>query len=68
MYAEEWRVLQGDANDSTWTTQFDSETWSGVYDSIETALHEAERDVVWLRLALAARRGEQSPADEIDFS
>lgn len=48
MYAEEQRVCIDGTAEPTWTSQFDHDTRSGVYDSIETSLREAERDVLWL--------------------
>jgi hypothetical protein len=54
MYAEEQRVLFSAAAESVWTSQFDHDTRSGVYDTVEKALEEAQRDVLWLSQKIAA--------------
>jgi hypothetical protein len=46
-YAVETRCLFPDAVESVWTADFDH-SHSGVYDTPETALREAERDIPWL--------------------
>ena len=56
MYAEEQRVCLPGTAEPTWTSEFDHDTRSGVYDSIETTLQEAERDVLWLNRRLRLRR------------
>jgi hypothetical protein len=48
-YAEETRVCLTHDYEFTWTAEFDHNTRSGIYDSPEAALREAERDIVWLR-------------------
>lgn len=48
-YVEETRVCLTHDYEFTWTAEFDHETRSGIYDSPETALREAEREVSWLR-------------------
>jgi hypothetical protein len=47
-YAVEERCLFPDADESVWTADFDH-SHSGVYDTPETALREAERDILWLK-------------------
>jgi hypothetical protein len=49
VYAEEERVCSSGDSETTWTPEFDHETRSGRYDSLEAALGEAERDILWLR-------------------
>jgi hypothetical protein len=48
VYAEEVRGCWGGDDEATWSSEYDH-TPSGIYDSIETALREAERDIPWLR-------------------
>jgi hypothetical protein len=48
VYAEEKRVILPGDSEFTWTAKFDHQTRSGIYDSLETALREAERDILWL--------------------
>ena len=54
MYAQEQPVLFSGADESVWTSQFDHDTRSGIYDSVEKALEEAQRDVPWLNQLIAA--------------
>ncbi|MBM4259670.1 MAG: hypothetical protein FJ147_27705 [Deltaproteobacteria bacterium] len=62
MYAEEQRVLFSGADESVWTSQFDHDTRSGVYDSIDKALQEAQRDVPWLNQQVAALESSDNSA------
>jgi hypothetical protein len=48
MYAEELRGCWGEACEATWSSEYDH-SQSGIYNSPETALREAERDILWLK-------------------
>lgn len=58
VYVEEARFFEVGDSESSWEEVFDHDTRSGIYDSVETALREAERDVPWLNRRL--RRGGNS--------
>ena len=47
-YAEETRACWGDDEESTWSPRNDA-GHSGIYESPETAMREAERDIQWLK-------------------
>jgi hypothetical protein len=52
-YAQEERMQFTENAESVWSSQYDHDTRSGVYDSVETALEEAQRDVPWLSEMIA---------------